>query len=612
MFGNIPDTARPHALAPPARLLLIALLFLATAAATTAPARAETRPHYDMQVSLSYPDASLEVVQKTTFRNNTGGELPDLVFHVVPAYFDSFTLHSARVEGGEVAASRDGTVLELKLDPPLAPGDTAEVELRYQVRVPPVGGRFGRGQGILALGNWFPVLAVYRDGWDRHQYVDVGDAFFTESADFDVAVTSDLPVTIAASGQSMGQGEKTRSFRAVGVRDFAMAVSDRYLVRGREVDGVRVLAYGPSAPRLEVYLEEAEAALRWFTSNLSPYPYPTLSIAEIYADPTVPTAQEYPALIFVYSALGADGGGTGSYSEYTVAHEIAHQWFYSLVGNDQVHDPWLDEALATYASILFYKDRSPGHFEHYLSRAAAGYRSRAATGGDRPVNTTINDYRSDLSYFDIVYRKGAVFLDGLRRLMGDEAFLGLLQEHIQIHSGKVATPRAFLDLAYTRAGESLPPLIARYFSYGAFVDGAGYRLDVEWPERLAAPGPARLDYSFGLPVAEARVWLDSRMVYRGRGGGPIEFSLDGVEEGEYVMRLDLLDARGALYQRSRRVEVAASSALTPAAAPRDESTPLLKESRSEGSARQGEEDPADPWRQLRAMERRFYLETPSL
>jgi hypothetical protein len=41
--------------------------------------------------------------------------------------------------------------------------------------------------------------------------------------------------------------------------------------------------------------------------------------------------------------LGADTAG-----ELT-RHEVAHQWFYSLVGNDQARDPVLDEGLATYA-----------------------------------------------------------------------------------------------------------------------------------------------------------------------------------------------------------------------------------------------------------------------
>ncbi len=535
---------------------LMALLFaLATGLGISAPASAATRPHYDLQVSLNFPAATLDVAQNTVFRNDTGVDLPDLVFEVTPAYFHAFSLQSAQVDGQEVHSSLDGTVLTLTPDSPLPAGATTQVELHYRVRVPDGGGRFGRGNGILALGNWFPVLSVYSGGWDRHQYVDVGDAFYTEVADFDVTVASDVPVTIAASAPSTGREGNRQSFHGEGLRDFAMAISDQYQVRSRQVDGIQINAYGPNAARLEVYLTEAATTLHWYSTHLVPYPYPTFSIAEVSAANGVATAQEYPAMIMLYPALGADGGGTGSYSEYTVGHEVAHQWFYSLVGDDQVHDPWLDEALASYVDLLFYKDQSPSSFDYYMGRTLAGYRSRVAAGTDRPVNTTIYDYPNDLPYFDIVYRKGAIFLDKLRTLMGDEKFFALLRDYLQTYSNKVALPRTFLDMAYTRVGPDLPPLVARYFSYGAFAGGNGYQLDVRWPDQLTTGGSATLSYRAGFPVASVKVWLDDRLIYQGSGENPVQLSLDGVEEGDYILRLDLRDSEGALYQRAERVKV---------------------------------------------------------
>ncbi len=535
------------------RFLLLALL-IGLWMSAPAGAAAETRPHYGLEMSVAFGAGTVEVVQKTSFRNGTGLDLPNIVFQVTPAYFDAFTLRSARVGGRDVAATRDGTVLELALDSPLPSGATTEVDLRYELQVPLLGGRFGRGSGIMALGNFFPVLAVYQGGWDRHQYVDTGDAFFTEVADFDVMLASDVPVTVAATAAAVKQGGWT-SFHAEGVRDFGMTISDRYQVRTRDVDGIQVTAYGPSAARLDPYLDAAERSLRWYAAHFGAYPYPTLGIAEIHADDMAPTAMEYPAFIMVYGALGADGGGAGSYSDYVVGHEVGHQWFYSLVGDDEVHDPWLDEALTTYTDMLFLRDEAPASFAGFWQRNVAGYRARAAAGGDRPVNTTVYDYPNDGPYFDIVYRKGAVFLDKLRALMGDDAFFELLRDYVRTYSGKVATPRALLDMAYTRIGPDLPLLASGYFSYGAFADGSGYQLDVQWPERLSPDGQATIGYSSSFQASEASVWLDDRMLYRGAGGGSAELSLAGVEEGEYVLRIDLVDTRGALYQRAVRVAV---------------------------------------------------------
>ncbi len=551
-----PPTPPPGA-APWTRLralwtrLLLALVLAAVS--FPASASAETRPHYDLQMSVAWSQGTVDVTQRTTFRNNTGVDLAEIVFQVVPAYFDAFSLRSARVDGLDATASLDGTVLQITLPYPLTRDTSAEVELRYQLRVPVTGDRFGRGNGIMALGNFFPVLAVYRDGWDRHQYVDIGDAFFTEVADFDVTLSADTPLTVATSGLEVNQGD-TQRFHAENVRDFAITLSDRYQVRTRDVDGIRIAAYATSTSRLDAYLDAATKAVEWYSVRFAPYPYPTLSIVEIYAANGTPTAMEYPGLIIVFGTLGSDGGGPGSYSEYVVAHEVGHQWFYSLVGNDEVHDPWLDEAMATYTDMLFLRDTAPQVYDVYWRRNGAAYQNRIAGGGDRPVNTTVYDYPGESAYADIVYRKGALFLDRLRNLVGDEGFIELLREYVRTFSNRVAPPRAFLDMAYTRLGSDVPPLVSQYFSYGAFADGKGYQLDVQWPDHLSPGGQAQLSYMAGFNVADAKVWLDDRLLYSGTDTS-IYLSLDGVEAGDYVLRLDLSDDQGALYQRVKRVTV---------------------------------------------------------
>jgi hypothetical protein len=539
----------------PARMLLPAALALLLFVALSSTALAQTRPHYDLEATVSDSLAVVEVEQKTTFRNNTGVPLSELVFQVTSAYFNAFTLQSAAVDGRAVRASLNGTVLELPLAQPLPAGHMVEVQLSYRLDVPAISGRFGRGQGILALGQWFPILAVYADGWLRHQYVDVGDAFYAEVADFDVVIVSSGPLMIASTGWLSDWERGRQSFRAENVREVGIAISRDYKVGARIVDGVALMAYGMDERRLRVYLDAAERKLRWFSANYGRYDYPFLTIAEISDNRSVPIAQEFPGLIFVNSSLGADGGGPGSYSEYLVGHEVAHQWFYAMVGNDQVRDPWLDEAFATYSSMLYYRSQYRPGFDHYWNRNVTAYRARVAAGGDRPVNTTINDYPNDLIYFDIVYRKGAIFLDELRQLMGDAAFFGLIRDYVDTYRGKMATPRAFLDMAYSRGGSQVPALIARYFSYGAWANGNGYRLDVDWPAELTAWGWGEIGYRTSFQVAREEVWLDNRLLHRGVGNGVAGFSLQIVEAGEYILRLDLTDQNGALYQRSKRVTV---------------------------------------------------------
>lgn len=43
--------------------------------------------------------------------------------------------------------------------------------------------------------------------------------------------------------------------------------------------------------------------------------------------------------------------------EYVIAHETAHQWWYSAVGNDEISEPWLDEALTEYSTIVYFEQK---------------------------------------------------------------------------------------------------------------------------------------------------------------------------------------------------------------------------------------------------------------
>jgi aminopeptidase N len=78
-------------------------------------------------------------------------------------------------------------------------------------------------------------------------------------------------------------------------------------------------------------------SLRAYTQRFGAYPWPTYTLVAM---------SDFSGLAgFAYATLGFVGDG----SLVLVPHETAHQWFYSLVGNDQARDPWLSEGLATWA-----------------------------------------------------------------------------------------------------------------------------------------------------------------------------------------------------------------------------------------------------------------------
>jgi aminopeptidase N len=131
--------------------------------------------------------------------------------------------------------------------------------------------------------------------------------------------------------------------------------------------------------------------------------------------------------------------------EGTVAHEVAHQWFYNAVGNDQIDEPWLDEAMAQYLTGLYYADT---HGESTVQRYRASWNSRwdRVDRADIPIGMPASAY-VDNEYGAIVYGRGPLFVTALAKEMGQETFDEFLRDYYESHKWGIGTSDAFKQLA---------------------------------------------------------------------------------------------------------------------------------------------------------------------
>ena len=87
--------------------------------------------------------------------------------------------------------------------------------------------------------------------------------------------------------------------------------------------------------------------------------------------------------------------------ESTAAHEVNHQWFYNLVGNDQLDEPWLDESLTSYSTYRYYADRygqdaADGYFDTFEGRWAR------VDGREIPVGMPVAEY-DEAEYLSLIH-----------------------------------------------------------------------------------------------------------------------------------------------------------------------------------------------------------------
>ena len=544
--------ARPDASLPCARdrLALVTLVLVVLLAANTparpvgavAPAPAAS---YRLDAAVDLEHGTLTVSESVQFRNVVGAALDTLVFRVVPNTLPGFELSMVTVDGQPADRRLDGSVLEVVLPRQLPPGQSTQVQLQFALVVPRQPGRMAATARSMVLGYWFPMLAVHRGDWDRRQFVDVGDATFSEVADFDLTVTTSSPAHVVATGQRTEQDGQRWRFQGSSVRDLALAISRDVVTRRATVAGTTLDVAAFTDERADFYVTRAAEFLRWSNERLGPYPCPVLVVAD--ADlPASFGGLEYPGLILLSRAypIGVPPEGGGLDGLYL--HEILHQWFYSLVGNDQIADPWLDEALVTYLAYRYYREVRPDLAPGVYERTIAG-------GPGGAVDTTVYDYPSDAPYFGVVYRRGARFLEMLHARIGDEPFWSLLREHVATYRDRIASPRSFLDRALAASPATVGPLIAEYFSYGAFRTATPRTWTVEAPSSTWT-GMAHVFVAAEFPVTRVEVLLDQRRMADGPSNN-LTLDLADVEPGSYVLLVRVWDHDNVLFERGRRVEI---------------------------------------------------------
>jgi hypothetical protein len=144
--------------------------------------------------------------------------------------------------------------------------------------------------------------------------------------------------------------------------------------------------------------------------------------------------------------------------EFTVAHEVGHQYFAGLVGTDPIRDPVADEALTQYAAVLYYEWAHGKAAAESLRQEAlvASYQMYRMMGGeDAPAQRPTGEFSSSMEYGAIVYGKAPLFFHSARKLVGDDAFFRSLRSYVDTYRYKWACLDCFRkELTKASSGRS--------------------------------------------------------------------------------------------------------------------------------------------------------------
>ena len=462
------------------RYLLLPLLFLGM----TISAHAQDENYwqqeveYEMDIDVNVEDHQFTGTQKLTYHNNSPDTLHRVFYHL---YFNAFQpnsmmdvrsrtiedpdsrvrdriqklpkdeigyhhINSLKQNGDAVSYDVEGTVMEVTLDEPIAPGETAVFDMEFESQVPRQIRRSGwmNKEGVeFSMSQWYPKISEYDDnGWHPNPYI--GREFYGVFGSFDVEISIDSSYVMGSTGhlqnpEEIGHGyaedyerpnsEKlTWHWKADKVHDFMW---------GADPDFTHTTAQVPNGPKLHFFYQKDTVAVnadrysqeqlrenweklpeytvkafQYMSENFGDYPYEKFSVIQ-----GGDGGMEYPmgTLITGNRSLGSLVGVT--------VHELIHMWYYGVLANNESRYPWFDEGFTTYASALTMDQLfNNGEGENVHQRSYQSYYNIVEDGKQEALDTHADHFHTNRGYGTASYSTGAVFLNQLRYIIGGETF----------------------------------------------------------------------------------------------------------------------------------------------------------------------------------------------
>jgi aminopeptidase N len=379
----------------------------------------------------------------------------------------------------------DFSIMRVQLKQALLPGKSIGVQIKFQTYFDDGGTQRRRmklfkdnwGNKHYDVVHWYPRICVYdrKFGWETDQHL--GKEFYGDFGSYDVELI--LPNHFIMDGTGVLQNKdevlpddllkkleiknfakkpwdsepsviiqpngttKTWKYKAVNTHDFAWTTDPTYRIEEQKIklsDGREVaciaLAQEPHASGWQDAAAFCASVIKVYSRDIGLYAYPKMIVVDAR------DGMEYPMLTL-------DGGSSPGYYGL-FAHEIGHNWFFGMVGNNETYRASLDEGFTQFLTnwcmtSLFGEVKASAKNPFPVTRmdqtVYRGYIRDASNGDDMPLNTHSDDFNGALNHgggYGNVYYKTATMLYNLQYVLGDELFLSAMQNYF--NQWKMAHP----------------------------------------------------------------------------------------------------------------------------------------------------------------------------
>ncbi len=440
-------------------------------------------------------------------------------------------------------------VAKLVLPEPLAPGETVSIETPFKVKIPKVFSRLGHSGKHYEITQWYPKPAVFdKEGWHAMPYLNMGE-FYSEFGTFDVEITLPEDYVVMATGTLVdGDAEyawldslaefgaelkdlskkelkkrmkelrkkekrekkgklksikkklhlakeeedptpvkmKTLHFRQENVHDFAWFADKKYIVQKGELElpysGRKVTLWAMYLPKnahlWQKSLEYLHDAGYWYSKFYGDYPYDHITAVD--GDMSAGGGMEYPNITVISRT------GTRDILEMVIMHEVGHNWFYGILGNNERDHAWMDEGLNEFSNFWYWEKKygtdgamkvMPDAMHNFILRNASfrwlagylGYQANSFTRDDQPIDIPSQDFHRR-NYGSIIYAKTGIFTYFLKHYLGEKKMTEIMQDYYETWKFKHPQPEDFKVIVRSHISEDMAWYLNDVFNTTKWVD----------------------------------------------------------------------------------------------------------------------------------------------
>jgi Peptidase family M1 domain len=469
--------------------------------------------HYTIKATVNEKLNIIDGSETLVYTNNSPDELAFVYFHLYQnafqpeSYFDNLSksngvktqwtgyeaqklgtsLSKVQQDGIDLKTELDNTILKVYLTKPLKSGESTSFEIDFITHYGNGATRrrmkylYAFGKKLFNGTHFYPRISVYdkKFGWDTQQHL--GREFYGDFGQFDVELNFASNYIVEATGLLINKSEvlpdsllkkldiknfakkpwnskpsviipysdslrKTWKYHAINVHDFAFTASPHYRIGETRWNGISVIAV-VQEPHAAFWQNAASYAAKLIEANsreFGLYAYPKMVVAD------AGDGMEYPMLTL-------DGGYDPDYRQL-FAHEISHNWFFGMVGNNETYRAALDEGFTQFLTAwsleqvdgkYLVESRSKSTYvKKHKDPAAAryirvykNYIHDAIENDTKQLNTHSDDFEGALGQgggYKEVYYKTATMLYNLQYVLGDSLFLKAMQHYFD--QWKIAHP----------------------------------------------------------------------------------------------------------------------------------------------------------------------------